>query len=207
MAQGAILKETQDFDTPDTKYCDKKFISYNASSVVAETEKEEYEKFLNLTSLSIKMFASSFYKETICLDTNDVDQIKAALNNYVSKNDAIKKVKEELLGDLTIFQKQIRDTHVQRISTLMKDKKQFEKELATTEYEKNKIIMERLSKIVWPYDNKTKELDVKIEKLQLQIKKCQSKVDELQKIRPIANEKDIIIYQMHLKEQYGIKTV
>ncbi|MDD3436966.1 MAG: hypothetical protein PHC64_07440 [Candidatus Gastranaerophilales bacterium] len=62
--------------------------------------------------------------------------------------------------------------------------------------------MDKLTRILWPYDGKTKQYDSQITKCKLQIQQCEQKIATLQESRPTANEKDILIYQMHLKEKY-----
>lgn len=162
----------------------------------------DYEKILNSTTLSLKMFASSYYKNSIYLEPTDIDQIKNSLNNYANNIEKINDFKKELIDDLTEFQKQIKAKHVKRIVDLTKEKQICEKQIQVLDEEKNKLIRERLSKIVWPYDSKTKEYDNKILQLELKIQQHASKIESLQKMRPVANEKDILLYNLHLKEKF-----
>lgn len=164
------------------------------------------QKILNMTALSIKMFANSYYKSSAYLEPTDIDQIKNSLNNYANNHEKINDFKQELIEDLTKFQKQIKENHIQRIADLIKDKQFCEKQIKIFDFEKNKLIMERLSKIVWPYDEKTKEYDNKIAQLQLKIQQYTQKIENLRQMRPAANEKDILLYRMHLKEKFADKT-
>lgn len=166
---------------------------------------EDYEKILNLTALSIKMYANSYYKDSAAIEPNEIDQIKKSLSNYVNNNEKTDAFKKELIQDLSEFQKQIKTKHVQQISDLIKEKQFCEKEIRVLDFEKNKLIMERLSKIVWPYDQKTKEYDNKIAQLQIRLQKLTTKIENQQNMRPMANEKDILLYKMHLKEKFANK--
>lgn len=165
----------------------------------------DYEKILSMTSLSIKMFANSFYKASEFLEPSDIEQIKESLNNYANNNEKVEEFKNAILNDLTKFQKQIKVNHVQKIAELERQKQLSEKNLRVIEYEKKKLVMDRLSKVIWPYDAKTKEFDVKIASLQLQVQKYAQKIEELVQKRPAANEKEILLYRMYLNEKYKQK--
>jgi len=166
---------------------------------------KDYAKILNMTNLSLKMFANSHYKLSPSLESSDIEQIKKSLNNYANKHETIVALKKELINDLTEFQTQIKTKHIQKIASLKEQKQLCEKQAQIYDFQKNKLIMDRLSKIVWPYDAKTKEYDSKIATLQSQINQCTQKILDLQQKRPMANEKDILLYQMYLKEKYANK--
>lgn len=166
---------------------------------------ENIEKVLNMTNMSIKMYSTSYYKKTASLDTLELEQIKTALENFKNNSKKVQEFKNELISDLTVFQKQIRTNHVQRIAAVTKEKHQYEKELLILNVEKNKLIMDRLSKIVWPYDEKTKEYDSKIAATEARIQQYTKRIQDLQTTRPCANAKDILVYQMQLKEKYSQK--
>ena len=186
----------------------KEFINYYSKAKEHEQEQDisaDYSKILNSIVLSVKSFANSSYKTFTYLEDRDVEQIKSSLNNYTNNNEKITEFKKELMDDLTAFQKQIRTNHVQKLAEMEKQKRFCEKQTRVFEFEKNKLIMDRLSKIIWPYDAKTKEYENKIANLHVQIQKYEQKIEQLQKMRPNANEKDILLYQMHLKEKYAKK--
>lgn len=168
-----------------------------------ETFVNDYEQVLYMTRMSMKMYANSYYKATTFLEVSDIENIKESLSNYAREDQKITEFKKVIINDLTEFQKQIKDNHTQKLTELVKQKQFCEKQLRVFEVEKNKLIMERLSKIAWPYDHKTKEYDSKIEKLQTQIQKYEQKIEELKNTKPLATEKDILIYQMSLKEKFG----
>lgn len=160
-------------------------------------------KLISQTTMSIKQFSQAYYKTTPYLEPSDVDQIKNALSNYANNNESLNAFKKELIEDLTNFQEQIKVTQVQRLQDLRKQKENCERQLRILNVEKSKIIMDRLSRVVWPYDQKTSELSKKIAALETQVEQLAQKIVDLKKMRPAANEKDILLYQIHLKEKYS----
>lgn len=162
----------------------------------------DYEKIINLTKLSMKMFANAHYKSFTFLEVSDIEQIKDSLNNYSNSSERINAFKNVVIDDLTDFQKNIKEKHVQKMTETTKQKQILERQIRVFEFDKNKLIMERLSKVVWPYDEKTKAYDAKIANLQIQVQKCSQKIEELQQTKPLATEKDILLYQMSLKDRF-----
>lgn len=160
------------------------------------------QRILKSIIISIKMFANFYYKNSIYLEISDIEHIKNSLNNYENKNKKINEFKQELIDDLTEFQTEIKTKHVQRINDLIKERQFCEKQIRVLEFEKNKLITARLSKIIWPYDKKTKEYDSKIAQLEIKTQQCINKIENLRKMKPIANEKDILIYKLRLKEKF-----
>lgn len=175
------------------------------STVHEENFIADREKILNQTALSIKMYSNSYYKNVANIEPHEIEQIKKGLNNYANDQEQIKAFKKEIIEDLTEFQKQIKANHIKKITDLTKEKQLYEKQLRVLEFEKNKLIMDRLSKIIWPYDKITKEYDSKIAQLQAKVQHYVGKIQYLQAMRPTANEKDILLYKMHLKEKFADK--
>lgn len=164
---------------------------------------KEYEKILDLTEESIRKYTESEYKFNACIEPYEIDQIKKALISYTNNHEKTNEFKKEIIDDLTEFQKQILTGHKKRITEFVREKETCEKQLKILECEKNKLIMDRLSKIVWPYDAKTKEYDQKIAQLQAKIEQYTNKITNLKGMRPAANERDILLYKMHLREKFA----
>ena len=183
----------------------QEFVSCYPSEVdnTSQEENQNIEKLFNMTNMSIKMYSKSYYKKSASLDTIELEQIKNALENYKNNNERVKNFKNEIIENLTSFQQQIRTNHVQKIVELRKEQKLMEKECAVLNVEKHKLIMDRLSKILWPYDEKTKQYDARIAATELKIKRLAQRAEELEAARPSAKEKDILLYQMQLKEKYA----
>lgn len=171
--------------------------------ITKETTIEDYNKIFRQTTLSIKKFANSCYKSTTSLEPSDIEQIKKSLNNYACGDAKVKEFKQELIDDLTEFQKQIRTSYTTKIAEYTKKKLECEKQIGILEFEKNKLIMERLSRIEWPYDAKTKEYENKIASLEIQAKQYGQKAEQIQTMRPAANEKEILLYELKLKEKFA----
>lgn len=169
---------------------------------VAPESVEDYAKVVNHTTLAMKKFSNSQFKATTSLDVSDLEQIKNALRNFACEGEHSKQIKDEIINDLTDFQKRINTMHFQNIAEHAKQKQSCEKELRTLEFAKHKLIADRLSKILWPYDAKTKEYDAKIALLQTKIQQYEQKISYSKKLRPVANAKDILLYEMKLKEKY-----
>lgn len=173
----------------------------NFCSTIQEERKfsQDYAKIMDLMETTIKKYANSQYKFSTSLEPNEIEQVKKALNSYVNSNEKVNDFKRALLEDLTEFQHQILLNHKQRIIDTAKEKETHEKQIRLLECAKNKLIMDRLSQIIWPYDEKTKAYDIKIAQLQAKIQQ----IENQKCMRPAANERDILMYKMHLKEKFA----
>lgn len=166
---------------------------------------KDYERILDLTEESIKKYTDSEYKFNNTLEPNEIEQIKKVLISFSTTQKEINEFKNAILEDLTAFQKQIFITHKERIIETAKEKETCEKQLRIQECEKNKLIMDRLSKISWPYDAKTKEYDQKIAQLQAKMEQLTNKLTNLKATRPAANERDILLYKLSLREKFAAR--
>lgn len=173
------------------------------STVQQDDLKVEYEKLLKLTAMSVKMHSTSYYKAFTSLEPVEIEQIKKALESYKNDNVKVNEFKEELINDLTNFQQEIKSNQIQKLNELRKQRHLMERQLRILSVEKHKLIMDRLSKIAWPYDEKTKDYDRKIAQIEKQLEQNEQKIINLKAMRPMANEKEILMYQMHLKEKFG----
>lgn len=163
------------------------------------------EKMLNFTENSIKKYAYHSLKTQVSLEPYEIDQVKKALIEYASTCEKTDEFKKQLLEDLTTFQHKILGNQKEKIMELIKEKDYCEKQIKVLEYEKHKLIMERLSKIVWPYDAKTKKYDQQIAKLQAKAESYANKTQNQKDMRPAANERDILLYKMHLREKFAVR--
>lgn len=204
-----ILKNEEDIKTIKnvTELIKNEFISnYAQTEKQAEVDcTKDYEKLLNLTKMSMRMFANSYYKASTFIEVSDIEQIKSSLKNYKNDYKKVNEFKKQLIADLTNFQTQIKTNHLNKISTLSKEKDLMEKQVKVLEYKKHKIVMERLSNILWPYCKETTECTQKIAVLEAKIQQTTQRIEHLKTLRPMANEKEIMMYQMHLKEKYSVQ--
>lgn len=178
-------------------------LDLDTDKIVQEEDcNSDVKKIIKLTSMSLKTITKASYNPDGSLNPADIEQIKMSLANY--RHDCLKvnKFQEKLIDDLTDFQDTIKKNYSQKINELVKTKRDMAKQIRVLNYEKNKLIMNRLYKILWPYDKKTQEYTNQINKLTMQVEQYNRKLDELKNNGPVAKEKDILIYQMHLKDKY-----
>lgn len=161
-----------------------------------------YKKILSYTSKSIKAHATANYKSHVFIEISDLEKIKDALNQFTSKSDKVEQFKKELINDLTNFEMQIKLNHTQNIVDLAEEKQFCQKQIQIFEFGKQKLIRERLAKLVWPYDAKTKEYDSKIEILTDKLNKIEKSIEEAKSMRPMAKEKEIVAYQQQLINKF-----
>lgn len=173
------------------------------SKTIDNDLRKEYKEILEHTSLSIKNCANSNYKAHAFIEASDIERIKNSLCKFTNKSEKVEQFKNELINDLTNFQMQIKVNHAQNIIDLTEEKQFCEKQIKIVEFAKNKVVMERLSKVLWPYDEKTKEYDKKIETLEKKLKNIEQSIEEAKTMRPMAKEKDILAYQAQLEKKFS----
>jgi len=166
------------------------------------TFEDEYSKILKLTTLSVKTFSNALSKDSIYLEINEIDRIKNALLTHHNKSAELEAFKEELMKDLSEFQGQIETKHNKQILDYRKQMQVYETEIKNITNEKNKITLEKLLSVAWLQGSKTKEFENKIALLRAKIEKCSKLIKELESSTPTANEKDVLMYQIHLKDKY-----
>jgi len=201
------------YRTWETQKSNAKFSANNDFSATSQnccfeadtTKAGDVSQLLSQATMQMQKFANSKYKTNVMIEPTEIDQIKNSLNNYVSDDTKVAEFKKEILNDLTDFQEQIKTNYIGRIEDFYKQKQLCERQIKVLDVEKHKLIMDRLSKIEWPYDKKTQEYDNKIAALKTQSKQLEQKMEEAQQMRPAANEKDLLIYQLKLKEKYSKK--
>lgn len=173
-------------------------------SIVENDDLSEYQKIVKLTSISIKSMSNAYFKSRCYLAINDIDKIKDSLNNFSSDNSKVKVFKAQMIDELSSFQERITMNHVETLRKMRKEKSTLERNAKELEAEKNKIVRERLAKVQWPYTQRTKEIDTTLEKITLQVERYTQRIQEMEELPPIAEEKDLILYQMQFKEKYAI---
>lgn len=165
--------------------------------------RKEYREILAHTTTSIKACANSNYKSHEFLEESDIEKIKSSLNKFVNNDEKVNQFKKALIDDLTNFQKQIKINHAQNIADLVEEKQFCEKQIKIFEFAKHKLVMNRLAKIEWPYDEKTKEYDKKIETLDAKLKKIEQDIELSKTMRPMVKEKEIMAYQAQLEKKFA----
>jgi len=164
---------------------------------------DECTKILHLAILSLKTFSNAFHKETCYISRGDIEKIQSALANYKNTEEKSKLFKQELMEDLNTFKKQLDTKTCQQIISIEKQAASYKeqiKQLKTQTYEAEKNLLNRL--VGNPIK---KENDAKIALINLRIEQYAKQVQELKTNGTTANEKEILLYQMHLKEKYIIQ--
>jgi len=164
---------------------------------------EDYNKILNLTAISIRMHATSNFKDSEFLEINEIDKIKSSLANYTNQNKVVEDFKNEIIDDLTDFQKRIRTNHIQKIVDLTKEKQLYEMEINSIHNEAQKSAKGGLFQIKWPATAEKKETEGRIAAMQAKVQNLKQKISHLEQAKPFASEKDILLYRMHMKEKYA----
>ena len=201
---GAIAKKNSEDTITMSKVSD--FIGQEYKKVcspIADLE-THYGKILSQTTLSLRRMANSFNRTSEYLEVSDVEHIKDALNKYASNDDRVKAFKNVIIDDLTDFQKQIRANHIKKMADYNGKRQLCEKQIAHIVAEKKQLTPGFLN-IFGADAKKIKECDSKINALKSQLQQHINKVVIVQQSPPIADEKDILIYQMQLKDKYGKK--
>lgn len=160
-------------------------------------------ELLSQTAMSMNNFAHSPYKAKVMLEPAEIDKIKSSLSKFTSDDKKAIEFKKEIINDLTNLQNQIKENYMGRIQGLYTKKETCERQIKVLEDKKYGLIKERLAKIEWPYDEKTKACDVEIARLKVLAQQYQQKMEYEQQMRPAANEKDILLYQLKQKEKYS----
>ena len=190
------------------KNVEKNTFSVDTVEFVSTTENKsalEISKLVKMTSMSINTSANAQFKTRCYLTPHDVETIKDALNNFTSKDVTVNNFKAQLISDLTDFQDKIVTNHIATLRKLRSEKALLEKSARDLDAAKNKIVMDRLSKIQWPYNEVTKQIDSKIAVINVKTAKYAKRIQELEETKPVAEEKDLILYQMEMKQKYNVK--
>jgi len=132
------------------------------------------------------------------IEPNEIATIKNTLVNYEARIEKLIEIKKELEK----FEDQIKTNYTEKIREQKHELTSCEEQIEMLENTKEQFIKQRLSRFLWPYDAKTKRCDLKIAALKTRIKKCALKIDQLSGMRPAADEKDILLFQMQLKNKF-----
>lgn len=163
----------------------------------------EFKKLLTQTIMGLKKCANLSYKEHEEIEVDEILQIKAALSNFANDDSKIKEFKNSLLNDLDNFQSSLRQKKVRLLEQLKQEQRGYIKKAKELEIAKNKLIMDRLSNILWPYDEKTKSYDKQIEQCKIQLANCIRRIHLVHLTKATADTKDLMLYEMKMKEKYS----
>lgn len=138
------------------------------------------------------------FKGSTFLEPSEVEDLKRILDEEICDSN----IKIQFKRELTNFQEKIKTDYIQQVNDLKEEKLFCESQIDMLDVAKKKIVMDRLAKMCWPYDEKTRAYDRKIEALGIQVKKIDMKIEKIMSMRPAAKEKDILIFQHQLKQKF-----
>lgn len=147
---------------------------------------------------AITDMANIQYKGSSYVEPREIEQVKQMLETETC--DVV--AKKEITEELTKFQESIQKNYKQTIAEYRSRKIELEEQLDAFEQEKTKIVSKRVSQFLWPFDDSTRAYDGKIYNLKCKIRSCEQKIEEYAAMRPMAREKEIIRFNMQMKEKF-----
>ncbi len=169
----------------------------------------ECTKILKLAIISLKSHSNAFYKENCSLDNADLESIKQALINYRNTQERSDLFKKELIENISGFQTKLREKSSKQISSLQQQIFSYKKEILKLkeeieQSEKKTSLIEKFAQTHLNANSIRKQLEAKISLINLKIENLQQQINKILAEGAVASEKDILLYQMELKEKYSI---
>jgi len=180
-------------------------VALNVENSFGSVASEDYTEIaidllVDKIAAALKTAANQQFKGTTFLEPNEVEDVKKILEAEHCDNTK----KAELEKELTKFQNGIISNYKQKLNELDEKKIAVENQLATLTSQKNSLVMKRLSKMLWPFNAETAKYEAKIEVLKTQLAKFQQKIEAIESMRPAAGEKDLLLFNVQLKEKFNI---
>lgn len=147
---------------------------------------------------AITDMANIQYKGASYVEPREIEQVKQMLET--EQCDVV--AKKEITEELTKFQESIQANYKHTIAELRARKLELEEQMEAIEKEKSKIVSKRISQFLWPFDDSTRAYDGKIYNLKCKIRSCEQKIEEYAAMRPMAREKELIRFNMQMKEKF-----
>lgn len=148
---------------------------------------------------AITDMANIQYKGSSYVEPREIEQVKMLLETEQCDATAKKEIQQEL----TKFQESIQTNYKSTIAKYRNIKMELEEQVDILEQEKSKIVSRRISQFLWPFTDSTRAYDGKIYNLKCKIKSCDAKIEEASSMRPMAREKEIIKFNMQMKEKFS----
>lgn len=166
---------------------------------------DEATKMVHLAVLSLKTFSNVFYKDYPYIDEEDIEKIKNALLNYACQDSKSKLLKQELIENLNQFKLSLEIKHKKQVQELQKQvlvQRHILEELKIQE-EKSTNLISKLLKISIQSSAKESSIKAQINMTSARLEKYSQQLEDLKTKGAIANEKEILVYQMQLKEKFS----
>lgn len=169
------------------------------SSAQVDLSDDDIDVIVRRIASAMNRIANLGYKGSTFIEPGEVEQLK----KDVFRNENIEYgLKIELEAELTKFQQEITTHYKEAIKEYTSKIKYCETQIRVIEMSKKEIISKRLSKMLWPFDANTKACDNKIAAFKIQASRYTQKLADIEQMRPAANEKDIVMFQLKLKEKF-----
>lgn len=149
---------------------------------------------------ALKAVATQQFKRSTFIEPLEIEKIKKTIASE-NCNDA---KKAELENELTKFQNEITANYKQKLNELDEKRIATENQLLAITKLKNSLVMKRLSQMLWPFNAETAKYETKIEALKILLAKCEQKIQDIEAMRPAAGEKDLLLFQVQLKEKFNV---
>ena len=186
---------------PPTAAKDQDIIGFIVSN--AANQKKVFEldakEVINKIVSSINDIAGAAFKGSKFIEPSEIETIKQTLANYEARNEKLAEIKKELEK----FGTQIKTKYTQNIDAQINERTSCTEQIEMLMNARQEVIRKRLLRLAWPYDEKTKAYERKIAALKVRVAKHNYKIEQLAGMRPAADEKDILLFQLQLKSKFA----
>lgn len=155
-------------------------------------------EFINNIMSSINDVAGASAKGSKFIEPYEIEKIKKNLTHFEARSEKLTAIKNELEK----FGSQIKMNYVNKIDEAMKGRAGCLEQIEMLTNARQEVIKKRLLQLTWPYDEKTKTYERKIAALKIRVAKYNYMIKQLSGMRPAANEKDILMFQVKLKSKF-----
>ena len=170
-----------------------------ASESVALTD-DNIDLLVGRIASAMNRVAKQEFKGSFFLEPDEVESLK----KDVFINETISSEKRaELEHELTKFQQEITTNYKEAISDYKEKRMYCETQMYMFEQAKKESVMKRAAQMLWPFDEKTRSYDAQIASLKIQAARYSQKIEDIESMRPAAKEKDIMLFQVKLKEKFS----
>lgn len=165
-----------------------------------EFSEAAFDLLVNKIASALNTVATQQFKGNTFIEPLEIENIKKSIKTENCSNEK----KAELEKELTKFQNEITANYKQKLAELDEKRIAIENQLLTLTKIKNSLVMKRVSQMLWPFNAETAKYESKIASLKIQLAKCEQKIQEIEAMRPAAGEKDLLLFQVQLKEKFNV---
>jgi len=196
-------KEALELDDSPKTFRLNSFVSLidaTTENVIRDISDADLGLIIDKISNEMNKIANLRWKGHTFIEPSEIENIK---KNILTVDKRITKKGAELQKELTGFQERIFSDYRNMVSEYHSKKMDCLAQIDILESEKRQLVMKKLSQGLWPFDKKIKAYDTQIANLKLKFKRYTQKLETVEAMRPAANEKEILMFQMELKEKFA----